>query len=252
MGRICLALVILVLGIAGTATHAQKSVDDLRTELQKLYAPKSDDDRLTELQRQVAIKEATLGPDHDDTLRVQWSVAALLRRKCRYEEAAILERRIYPKLLPRQAEGLMRHAENVESRGGIPTSDLTEAGDIYVRLEKVSDARRAYERAIAGLEKSHRENRTRTPLNKSLQYLMAKAGIAEVDRLEGRLAEAEQGYREAIDAFGGYDGLFPLTWLESLEMIYRARQRDAEGDAIRQKLASRRAGLERARGCKKQ
>ena len=252
-----LALMILMLGAASTSTYAQKSADDPLAELQKLYAPKSHDERLAEAQQRAAIKEATLGPDNDDTLYAQWSVANLLRRKCRDQEAAVLEGRIHPKLLPRRAEGLMRHAEKVESRGGTPTGDLTEAGDVLVKLERLSDARRAYDRAIAGLEKSYRENHTRTPLEKSLQYATAKAGIAEVNRLEGRFVEAEQGYRDAIaifDEFNRPDKLprpFPVAWLDSLEMIYRARHLEQQADAIRQRAASRHAQLERARGCKK-
>src|SRR6185436_14085421 len=98
-------------------------------ELRKLYEPKSNDERLAEAQQEAAIKELALGPNHDNTLYAQWSVAELLRRVCRDQEAAALERRIERGLLPRRAEGFMRQAEKVEGSGGTATSELTEAGD---------------------------------------------------------------------------------------------------------------------------
>jgi hypothetical protein len=242
-------ILLLMLGIASTSASAQNSVDGALAKLQKLYEPKSNAERLAEAQQHAARKEAALGPDHDDTLHAQWSVADFLRRACRYQEAAALESRIHPRLLPRRAEGFMRQAGKVESLGGTATSELTEAGDVYVTLEKLGDARSAYNRAIAGLETYYREKGVKTPLNKSLQYSMARAGIAEIDRLEGQFADAERGFRLAIDAFGGDSSPYPVAWLESLGKVYLALNLRAEADAAAVRLATRRAEIDRVTGC---
>ena len=249
MRMIFLTILGLMLGAATSSANAQNSVDGALSELRKLYEPKSNDERLAEAQQEAAIKELALGPNHDNTLYAQWGVAELLRRVCRDQEAAALERRIERGLLPRRAEGFMRQAEKVEGSGGTATSELTEAGDIYVRLEKLGDARSAYDRAITGLETYYREKGVKTPLGKSLQYSMARAGIAEIDRMEGRFADAEKGFREAIDAFGGDTSPYPVMWLESLEKVLRARHLHDPADAAAMKLAGRRAELDRARGC---
>ena len=169
--------------------------------MNRIYA-QPDADRLVEAQQRAISREAALGPDHIETLHAQASVVSLLRRLCRDEEAAALERRVNPKLLPIRAEGMLRQAKVIEDRGGTPTSELTEAGDAYVKLGKLSDARQVYDRAIAGLQKDYHEKGVKTPLGESHHYSIPRAGIAEVDWLEGRLVEAEQGYGEAMGAWG--------------------------------------------------
>jgi hypothetical protein len=45
----------------------------------------------------------------------------------------------------------MRLVETVEKRGSTATESLIELGDIYVKLDRLTEARQVYDRAIQGL-----------------------------------------------------------------------------------------------------
>jgi tetratricopeptide (TPR) repeat protein len=227
-------------------------------ELEWLYRDsRRHDDALRIWRQLVDIMERSLGPDHLDTLTAIQSLAAALRGRCNDEEAASLERRILPKMLPMRAANMERRLAEVEQKiGSVYSADtLNEIGGIYVKLDRLADARKTYDRAIAGLEKMHAERPNKQALSRNLEYAKANAGIAEIDRLEGRLEEAERGFRDAIGAFdefnhaGSVPRPFPLTWLESLETVYRARRLDAEADGVRERADKMRSELNALRRC---
>ena len=226
--------------------------------LEELYRDsKRPDDVVRVWRRIVAITEAALGPDHIDTLSVIESLAWQLRSQCHDEEAAILESRTLPKILSKRVENMESRLQYFEKRGNNLTPLLIQIGEIYTRLGRSLDARRTYNRAVAELERFHSQAQVKLPIGKSLEYATVKAGIAEADRLEGRLAEAEIGYRDAIGIFdefnrkGSLPRPIPMAWLDGLEIAYRAQERIAEADTVRERAERRRAELKKLSGCAK-
>src|SRR5262249_9701457 len=139
-------------------------------DIEELYrASGRPEDELAVRQQIIAIRQGALGPDHPDTLSAHQGLVALLTRQCRDEEANALNREILPKILSRWVENFMRHAETVEKRGSTPTDVLIDAGDIYVKLERLTEARQAYDRAMQGLVEQYTKHRWVTPVTKSIQ-----------------------------------------------------------------------------------
>lgn len=232
-------------------------------QLEWLYRDLRRRDDEQRIWRQIAAtQETALGPDHDETLSAIENLARALRGRCRDEEAADLERRTFPKTAPKRAAHWERWVEEMDKKWPLGHREvpgkLNEIGGIYVKLERLADARHAYERALAGLEK-WKPSRW-LPDSKPPEYAAAKAGIAEIDRREDRLAEAENGYRTSIETLDegnkaryefnkGPPWPLPVEWLDNLETIYRAQNREADAAAVRERAEKRRAELKNIRGC---
>lgn len=187
------------------------------------------DDQLRLLRRWAQLTEAALGTDHNQTQAEFEHLANTLRKYCHEDEAATLE----------QSKLHRTYTKRVENFGSSyleAKSVLNNLGGLYAKLGRFSDARRTYQRAIAaeGNCQDHAD---------------AIAAIAEIDRLEGRLGEAEDGFRRAIAVFERCKVPSRVAWLDRLAMIYRAQGRDAEADDMKPRTESMRAEERRRRGC---
>ena len=183
-------------------------------------------DHLRVLRQTAQLTEAARGPDNAETLSAIEHLTKTLRKYCHDDEAATLEKSKLQRTLTKRLESF-EHFEDPYV--------LNDVGDKYIKLGLLADARRSYQRAIAAQGNS--ENAT------------AVAGIAEIDRLEGRLGEAEEGFRRAIAAFDRRNVPPRVAWLDCLVMIYRAQGREAEADDMRPRTESVRADERRRRGC---
>ena len=211
---------------------------------------KQHEQTLRGLREFAARQEATLGLDHRETMIAISQLTSYLRDQCRDEEAEVVEKR----LLPRRAEELQRAVERAEIKDGPKSSrvifNLNELGGVYVRLDRVSDARRAFGRVIEALQEVRSDGSVAPPAprsNESFAYATARGGIARIDLLERRLEEAEKGFVYAIATFdereeGGRQSRYvPVQWLDGLEMLYKAQQSEADAAAIRARASRRQA-----------
>lgn len=203
------------------------------------------------LKKIVSIKETALGPDHDETLRAVEGLASGLRSQCRDEEADRLFSQILPKTGPLRALGLTQRADGFVAKFGVGHPGAIDAfiqvGNIYTKLGKLSDARLAFARTIVGIEKFHSEKKVRHPLEESSWHANAKAGIAEIDRLEGRLDEAESGFLRSLATLEKRDEPVPPEWLDSLQSIYESQGRGLNANAVRVRAQSLRAKIKAIR-----
>ena len=193
------------------------------------------DDQLRLLRRWAQLTEAAFGPDHNQTLAEFRHLADTLRKYCHDDEAVTLEQ---SKLQSTLQTTLTKIVEGMERWMEPPPHVLNDLGDKYVKLGRLADARRTYQRAIAAQGSSEHGDHVETI-----------AGIAEIDRLEGRLGEAEDGYRNAIAMLDKRKVPPRVAWLDRLAMIYRAQGRQAEADDMRPRTESVRTEERRRRGC---
>ena len=187
------------------------------------------DDQLRLLRRWAQLTESALGPDHNQTLAEFEHLANTLRKYCHDDEAATMEK-------SKLQRTFAKRMENFGSGYLEATRVLNSLGDLYVKLARFGDARRTYQRAIAAQ-------------GDALDHADAIAAIAEIDRLEGRLAEAEDGFRRAIAVLDQWKVPPRVAWLDGLVMIYRAQGRQAEADDMKPRTESVRADERRRRGC---
>jgi tetratricopeptide (TPR) repeat protein len=179
--------------------------------------------------RALAIREATLGADHPDTLTDVNNVALLRHARGRPDEAEALFKRA---LAGREKVLGPDHPDTLQSAHNL-------AG-LYLSRGRYDEAEPLYRRALAGYERVRGHDHTDT--------LTVAHNLATLYRVWGRPDEAEALFKRALagrERALGPDHPDTLSTVNNLAVLYRTRGRlDAAEPLYRQALG----GYERALG----
>jgi serine/threonine protein kinase len=173
------------------------------------------------LRRALAIRMATVGPDHHDTMINEHNLLVAIELQGRFAEA--LPQRI--RLLERQQHSGSAHPRDLAATFG-------SLGRDYAHAARFADAESALREALAINE---RAVGPKSPVGNS-----HRGALSSVLMYEGRYADAEAVQREAVDVAAAHDppGSIALAKLRSdLGTVLRAQHRYREAVAIEKQAA---------------